>query len=202
MDWGQSTATPDAKEPFQLVQLTRGYEVKVSLEDIGWASEYPWHVKVDRHGVYARRSLPKTWCPARQKMIQRSSYLHREVVTRMGFEIPFRYVVDHKNKDTQDCRRSNLRIIDQHANNVNQLGYGAIPYRGVNSERRKYRARIYDHVAEQRLELGYYDTPEQAALAYDEQSFRMFGQFAPLNFPEKFLAIVPSTPETLYDIPF
>lgn len=67
-----------------------------------------------------------------------------------------------------------------------QRGYpqGASGYKGVRLHRRsgRFQARIYSGGRE--VSLGYYDSPEEAAHVYDQESLRLSGSRARLNFPE------------------
>lgn len=55
-------------------------------------------------------------------------------------------------------------------------------FSGVISHRGMWRAYIYEHTGKQK-HLGYFDTPEKAAMARDEAAKKIFGKLARLNFP-------------------
>lgn len=94
-------------------------------------------------------------------------------------------LVDHKSGDTLDNRRENLRKCSVKENNRNRIGKtgkeykGACyyPYRGKGKE--KWLARI--RVDNQLIHLGYFDTPEQAALVYNRAAKKYFGNYAKIN---------------------
>lgn len=48
----------------------------------------------------------------------------------------------------------------------------------------RYKAKIYVPRTKKHIYIGIYDTPEEAAHAYDEVAYRKRGATAPLNFPE------------------
>jgi len=97
-------------------------------------------------------------------------------------------LVDHKNGDTLDNRRSNLRLATRIQNNVNQkkmTGSSSSIFIGVTRRGEKWKAQIGFTRGGKRqgVSLGYFSTEEQAARAYDESAKRHYGEFANLNFP-------------------
>lgn len=58
---------------------------------------------------------------------------------------------------------------------------GSTGYRGVSEERGRFRAGIWRN--NKRINLGTYQTPEEAARAYDRAAVEVRGRFARLNFP-------------------
>lgn len=58
-------------------------------------------------------------------------------------------------------------------------GSKATGYRGVTPDRGRYRAAVYH--ASTVHDLGHFDTPEQAALAYNRKSRELFGETKSLN---------------------
>lgn len=91
--------------------------------------------------------------------------------------------LDHENRVKTDNRIENLRPCDRTLNNANQPKRkdNSSGYRGVSWSKpaRKWWAQIT--VRGQHHNLGYYDTPEQAALRYNEAARHHFGEFAHLN---------------------
>lgn len=95
------------------------------------------------------------------------------------------YTIDHINKNSWDHRIDNLRDVTQRDNNLNKATYkcNRTGYRGVSKKAGKYWARIsLDGVT---YRLGYYDTPEGAARAYDSKAKDLLGDSATLNFPDE-----------------
>lgn len=102
--------------------------------------------------------------------------LHRLIAKpREGFE------VDHINRVKTDNRKCNLRECTRSQNNQN-VGKPLIPnlstrYKGVSKcKHGKYRAMI--GIDRKRVHIGYYDTPEEAARAYNEKAKELHGEFA------------------------
>ena len=109
-------------------------------------------------------------------------------IHRFIMKPPKGMVVDHINHNGLDNRKENLRICTQTENmRNNRASYGEVPFKGVidDSERkghlRPYRAEVRRKNSGNFI--GYYATPEEAAIAYDEAAKEEFGEFAYLNFP-------------------
>ena len=104
-------------------------------------------------------------------------------------DCPDDLLVDHKNHDTLDNQKCNLRICTDSQNQQNKRkrdGCSSI-YKGVYwyKARNKWRARIFlRNIFDQTYKhhLGSFDIEEEAALAYDEAAIEYFGEFAYLNF--------------------
>jgi hypothetical protein len=87
-------------------------------------------------------------------------------------------VVDHKNGDTSDNRRSNLRICSktENARNRKMNKTNSVGYKGVSKVGTRFRARIWTD--EGRKHLGCFETKEEAYQAYIEASRKYHGEFA------------------------
>jgi len=97
--------------------------------------------------------------------------------------------VDHKNKNTLDNRRCNLRVC---TNSENQMNRGktranTTGYKGVNENKRRknknYRARIT--ADKKTYYLGNFEKPDEAGAAYKKAVKQRHGKFARVNDPMK-----------------
>lgn len=91
--------------------------------------------------------------------------------------------VDHINHNPRDNRKSNLRLCTNSENNMNRYlqSNSKTGYKGVSWSIVGNCWRAYIKVRGQQLHLGYFDTKEQAALAYNEAALVHHGAFAILN---------------------
>ncbi len=146
------------------IPLTREQFSLVDEADFETVSSFNWMV----HGGYAARAEGP-----------RNGYVIR--LHRFLLGAPDGQSVDHINHDTLDNRRANLRLAsasDQMANRLigknNTSGF-----KGVFLDARKMRwiARI----GRGRTFLGLFDSPEEAAEAYDTAARNRFGEFACTN---------------------
>lgn len=90
---------------------------------------------------------------------------------------------DHVNGDKLDNRRANLRQATRSQNNQNsrpRIG-GLSDYKGVGFHRRSgyWYADIRANSKNKRI--GYFETERQAAVAYNQEAAKLFGEFACLN---------------------
>lgn len=149
-----------------LVPLAGGYFVCADLSDRDVVMSRKWQPffsSASRHNVYAKG-----------KVGGRSVYLHRLLMGATEGQI-----VDHINRNTLDCRRSNLRFVERWQNNANSRKRKSdTGLRGVS--RYKGRFRAYFRGAY----LGSFVSPVDAAIAYDKVARAALGEWANLNFPE------------------
>lgn len=147
------------------ISLTQGLITLVDDEDFKYLSQFKWHITTGFNGKrYA----------VRYKDIR----MHREIM-----KAPKNKLVDHIDGDTFNNQKSNLRICTKGENNRNvsvrkdnKFGFKGVNYR---VSHRKFRA--YISTGEKILHLGYYETPIEAAKAYNEAAIKYHGEFAGLN---------------------
>jgi HNH endonuclease/AP2 domain len=113
----------------------------------------------------------------------KKNYLHRVLL-----KAPPGKRVDHRNGDSLDNRKENLRLASHQQNMFNRRKSHtfkgkptASTFKGVTWERSRgrYKARIKKNGIYHYL--GLFDNPRKAALAYDHAALDMFGEFAHTN---------------------
>lgn len=96
---------------------------------------------------------------------------HRVIFLWLHGYLPER--VDHVNDDGYNNRPDNLRSAT-HAQNIFKGFY--VKSRGVEKHGKKYRARIGSR--ENRINIGSFDTYEEARAAYEKAAVEIYGEFA------------------------
>lgn len=88
------------------------------------------------------------------------------------------FIIDHKNRNSLDCRRGNLRWATLQQNCRNRIRGNQFNAPGVFRNGAGFSSRIT--IAKgRRLFLGYFKTLNDAARAYREACNRYFGEFSP-----------------------
>jgi HNH endonuclease/AP2 domain len=130
----------------------------------------PWHTGKHLRTQYAWHTGPK---PKFHAML-----MHRFILDAQPGQ-----QVDHINHDGLDNRRANLRLCSVSQNQANSLKRRGTTskYKGVCRYRGKWQATI---TVGKQYHLGFFDSEEDAARAYDKAATEAWGQFATLNLQE------------------
>lgn len=149
------------------IKLTKNYHALVSDIDYKTINSLKWRVlttKDPRH-TYAISSTKKSYI-----------LMHRLIK-----QCPDGVVIDHKNGNTLDNRRSNLRIATLTQNGANRIksknsttGYKGVTYFKLHPKK-PYRAQI-KHKGKVK-HIGCYETAAQAHSAYLLESKKLHGKF-------------------------
>ena len=156
------------------IQLTRGY-VAVVDDEFAWLDNWKWHATSGRGGPYAVRcSYPFE----KNKPIK--IQMHRII---LGLSKLDSRQVDHRDHNTLNNTRSNLRIATRTQNMGNRKKQdGSSRYRGVSWDKQYKRWRAAIRINGRSKTLGRYLKEEEAAMAYDKAALDHFGEYANVNF--------------------
>jgi len=155
------------------IPLSQGFVALADDVDADQVEAWKWHASRRGNALYAARNV------RRGDGSVRLQYLHRFLM-----DPPPGIDVDHIDGDPLNNRRSNLRLATRQENlrNGRNRQVGASGFRGVRRLSGCWQARLWDGTRFMRL--GCFDTPEEAAVAFDAAVKRLHGEFAVVNFPE------------------
>lgn len=140
------------------ISLTLGKRAIVDDEDYEYLNSLgSWHF--DR---YAKRVTKKDGV----------IYMHRLLL-----EAPKGKTVDHINGNKLDNRRSNLRVVD-HSTNCHNRHYSKNKYLGVSWDKRRAKYKAVVGFQYQRIDIGRFDTAEEARDARNRVALQLFGDNA------------------------
>lgn len=156
------------------IKLTQGRVALVDDIDYKRLSKYKWQVLNDKGNF---RAIRRT---SRKKGKRHTIYMAREI---LGLAYGDLRQGDHKDHNTLDNRRDNIRICTNQQNTFNQKSIlnTSSRFKGVSwhNPNEKWQARIQINGKEKYL--GCFNNEEMAALAYNLAARKHYGEFACLN---------------------
>jgi len=158
------------------VPLTRGYVALVDDVDLSWALGLRW-----RALVQGNTETPRVYA------VGDARRMHRSIWERANGQIPMGMEIDHIEPGQHgglDNRRLNLRLCTKAQNQANSRRgrNNTSGFKGVWFQKQTRRWRADVMVGGKKQHVGYFDTPEAAAMAYDYAAVRAFGDHARVNF--------------------
>ena len=156
------------------ILLTKGQVAIVDDDDFERLKGHKWFAAWCPHteSFYAQRNIPAS------RHRQRTIIMHREIMSASDGE-----EVDHRNHDTLDNRRSNLRVCTKQQNMLNRgiQRNNTSGFKGVkrHSQCRRWVATV--QLNHKRKYLGLFRSPIDAAKAYDDAVLSLHGEFAVTN---------------------
>ena len=156
------------------IPLSRGRFALVDDEDYEWLNQWKWSFLNTRTGYAVRHdySVSKT------EML----YMHRVIM-----KTPKYLQVDHKNHNSLDNQRTNLRNCTQEQNRQNMRKYSNAfmsKFKGVfYSPKSIKKWEVELGFQKKRIHIGNFKEEHHAALAYDLWATHLYGEFAQTNFP-------------------
>jgi len=168
---------------FRRIYLGDGEFTILDPKDYYLYSRFKWSVAGHDGKFYAVRGI-KT---GRKKM--KLERLHRIIINA-----PDGLFVDHKNGNSLDNRRDNLRLATSSQNHCNKIidkSKSSSQYRGVIFRKKSGRYIAQITYKETNHYLGSFDNEIDAAKAYDAAARKHHGDFARLNFPQDLAGACP-----------
>lgn len=150
-------------------------EILVDDADFEYVSKFKWFLRKVGKTFYAQRN-------AKVGELRTAIQMHRELLS-----VPAGLMVDHKNHNTLDNRRENLRICTQFENQHNQQATrgGSSKYKGITWVKKSKKWRTMITTYGYAKHLGLFNNEEEAAMAYDYYANIEQGEYAVLNFPDR-----------------
>lgn len=137
--------------------------------DFEYLKSFNWHIY---NNGYARRRAP------RDGGKRKSFYMHKQIM-----KVNNNVLIDHKNRNGLDNRKSNLRICDFSENGVNTKvrrdntsGFKGISWRPA---QKTWMVRIW--VRGDCKYIGCFKIKREAVIAYNKMAKKEYGEFALLN---------------------
>jgi len=152
------------------IKLTQGMFAMIDDEDFERVNRFKWHAVKNYNTYYASRNI---------RTIDGKSIKHYLHWYLTGMKM-----IDHRDRDGLNCQKSNMRKCTDRQNSMNRgpKKNCSSKYKGVNfcKEKGKWRSKI--QINGKPIHVGYFETENEAAKAYDLKAIELFGEFAYLNF--------------------
>ena len=153
---------------------------KVAEGQCALVSDEDWHGMTYKQTWYGCQNRKSVYATAGNGV-----GMHREVYRKCKGETGEGETVDHKNGDTLDNRRENLRSSNQseQAHNKRKRGGCVSEYHGVSRNGKKWVGGVWKD--KKKYRSGRHETEEEAALAYNRLATELYGEKAQLNVIKK-----------------
>lgn len=156
------------------IVISDGNVAMIDSSDLHLVNGYRWSIcwHPDTDTIYAHANT-------RSKQPRTTIKMHELIIPPIeGME------VDHRDHNGLNNRRSNLKSVTHGVNMHNQgpRKDNKVGLKGVYAVRDKFRAQI--RVNGELMNLGYYETPADAANAYDKHARIVYGENFRSSFPD------------------
>lgn len=147
------------------------FKILIDKEDKERVMQYNWSISKSNNYFRVETRLPG------KKLIR----LHRFILNLT----PKDGEIDHKNRNTLDNRKCNLRFATrlQNTRNIKFKRKNKTGYIGVYKQEKRFKACLSYKNKTVHIK-GSFKTAKEAAIARDELVYKISGEFAILNFPE------------------
>jgi len=166
--WGKRGAPPKPKNGVCLIPLTQGQVALVDPEDYDELMKHRWTLNRTRGNMYAIRRV-------KRKQI----LMHRVIM-----KAPEGLVVDHIDGNGLNNCKSNLRVCTREQNSFNTRPRGGSShFKGVSYVKRRGKYSSVIGYKKDKIEIGAFEDPVDAARARDLVARELQGEHAWLNLP-------------------
>jgi hypothetical protein len=156
------------------IQLTQGQVALIDDEDFELIRPYKWNAQYNKNtdSYYAVANIPNQ--NGRTK-----SYVDVIRMHTLIANTPNGLKTDHKNHNTLDNRKENLRICNdsESAYNRKMRSDNQTGFKGITFEKKKKLFRAVISANGKRIGLGRYKTAELASAAYEKAAKELHGEF-------------------------
>ena len=161
---------------YRRIYLGEGKLTILNSADYYRLKKFKWHVFACKGKFYAERFalIKNTWT--------KRIFMHRQIMNA-----PKGKLVDHRNGDSLDNRRSNLRLATHSQNMMNRRKTKkktSSKYLGLSRDKIAGEWKVQLCHYGKNIWVGRFKNEIDAAKAYDKAAKKYFGQFARLNFPD------------------
>jgi hypothetical protein len=154
------------------IKLTQGKFALVDDADFDWLNQWNWYAQKHQYGNF--RAMRSRGSRKNHQVL----YMHRVIM-----DAPKGIDVDHRNLNTLDNQRDNLRLAtrSQNLQNTRKRPNKSSKYKGVSWHNigKKWQARIA--INKKALYLGLFESEMDAAKEYNACATKYFGEFARIN---------------------
>lgn len=149
------------------IQLTRGKVAIISDEDFAKLSDKKWTAKEASGKFYAVHYY------------RRGKKVFALLMHRLIMDVPKGIQIDHRNGNSLDNRRENLRHATQAQNMHNKRPFNALGVKGVYANKSKNKPYRVNFLGKY---YGSFETVKEAGLYYDKLAREKHGEFAYQNY--------------------
>jgi hypothetical protein len=151
-----------------------------------WLTSDPYLSKVDFLNNLRRHSsgcavFQKTWKKNDGTFKTETIYLHKLIAEKYLIQTKSKEnnLVGAKNNNKLDCRLENIVFRSRAVSSRKRKTSSKTGYTGVYQENKRYRSVI--SIEGKSVHIGMFDTPEEAALAYNKKSKELYGDSGKIN---------------------
>jgi hypothetical protein len=169
--------TQPSDPSYRLIALTQGQNAIVDTADFKWLNQWKWFARWSKFtkSFYAIRNRSRT------EIGTPTVYMAREILNCKSGE-----KADHKDRNTLNHRRNNLRIATSSQNKTNQGIYSnnTSGLKGISWHKQCGMWRVDISWKGKRYYLGLFSSRKKGSKARDEMAKKLHGEFASLNLQE------------------